>query len=644
MSDVASVARMLIVDDEPRMTESVKATLQGQGCEIETSNSSKEALAKLQTAVYDVALLDVKMPGLSGYQILDKLDRDEVQTVFIIMTGEASLDSAIEAVRRGASDYVRKPFEPDELLIRVGNAFKQKQLKDERRQIEAENRSLEMQLRQSQKMEAIGTLAGGIAHDFNNILSIILGNTELVRAATPQWDETREHLDKVLTASNRAKEMINQLLSFTRKTESERIPIELKTIIRESMKLLRASLPAKIVIRQQLPNTSFIVEGDSTQIHQIMINLCTNAAHALDPTGGVLEVNLESVSLDSAAAGVHGLEPGPFVMLSVSDTGHGIDPTIRERIFDPYFTTKGPGEGTGMGLAVVHGIVKNHGGAIEVTSEPNVKTEFRVFLPVVEAEAVQTIAAAEEALPTGEERILLVDDEEMVADIVRQMVSKLGYRVDAFTDSRTALQTFRQYPDRFDLILTDMTMPNLTGKQLAEEVKAVRLDIPIILCSGHQDEFDTADACNIGITEFARKPLSMQQLAQIIRRVLDGRQIDRRRSPRFVANSGAFVISRADPSSRGELLDISLSGLSFRYLDAAQNFGRVDELALCTEDNRFVVDNLKVKTVFDLKTDGAQKPNSSVQHRCGVQFEELTMSQMEQLRYFIQNNASRVTN
>jgi nitrogen-specific signal transduction histidine kinase/DNA-binding response OmpR family regulator len=493
-------------------------------------------------------------------------------------------------------------------------------------------------------MEAIGTLAGGIAHDFNNILSIILGNTEMVRTAIPEQNEVRDNLDKVLTASNRAKEMINQLLSFTRKTESERIPLELKTIISESLKLLRASLPAKIVIRTNLPDGSFVVRGDSTQIHQIMINLCTNAAHALDSTGGVLEVSLDGVLLDSDEAAKHSLEPGPYVSLTVSDTGHGIDPSIRDRIFDPYFTTKGAGEGTGMGLAVVHGIVKNHGGVIDVFSEPHVKTEFRVFLPIVDAEAVPTTQASEESLPTGRERILLVDDEEMVADIVSQMVSKLGYRVDASTDSVAALETFRKHPNRYDLVITDMTMPNLTGKQLAEEIRQVRSNIPIIVCSGIREDFDSEDTGGNGVTEFAMKPLSMQQLALLIRKVLEEGKVERRRHPRFLANSGAFVISMGDPTHQGELVDISLSGLSFRYLDAALEFGRVEEMTVCTADKQYCVNNLKCRTVFDRKDDCDTESLSTLLHRRGVQFEDLTQTQMEQLRYFIKENVRDISN
>ncbi len=640
---MANVAKMLIVDDEPRMTDSAKAVLHGLGVEIETSNCSTEALSRLQTADYDVALLDVRMPGLTGYQLLDALDREEVQTEFIIMTGEVSLDSAIEAVRRGASDYIRKPFDPDELLIRVRNAFKQKQLKDERQQIEVEKQDLEKQLRQSQKMEAIGTLAGGIAHDFNNILTIILGNTELAYAVVPEGNQVQDNLERIQTAGKRAKEMVNHLLSFSRKTESERHPIELKAIVTESLKLLRASLPTNIVIRHDLPDASFVVQGNATQIHQIMINLCTNAAHAIEGTDGVLEVKLESRMVDPAAADSLALSPGPHVRLTVSDTGRGIDPSMRERIFDPYFTTKDPGKGTGMGLSVVHGIVKNHGGAIEVFSEPNVKTEFRVLLPVADVEATQTSTTTKAALPTGLERILLVDDEEMIVDVVKQMLAKLGYEVDASTDSRAALEMFRQDPQRYDLVVTDMTMPNLTGKELAKEIKQVRPEIRIVLCSGYNENIGQADPRELGVTEFALKPIGMQQLARIIREVLDRRPLERRKCQRFLAESGAFVISKPTPSNRGILLDISMSGLSFKCFDAEESAGRVMEVTISAADNLFSVDNLDCRTVSESKGECGPDPLTAAPRRSGVQFKKLTTSQEGQLSYFIENHTRQVS-
>ncbi len=241
-------------------------------------------------------------------------------------------------------------------------------------------------------------------------------------------------------------------------------------------------------------------------------------------------------------------------------------------------------------------------------------------------------------------KVLLVDDEEMVADIVSQMVSKLGYRVDASTDSVAALETFRKYPDRYDLVITDMTMPNLTGKQRAKEIRQLRSNIPIIVCSGIREDFDSGDTAGNGVTEFAMKPLSMQQLALLIRKVLDEGKAERRRHPRFLANSGTFVISVGDPAHMGELVDISLSGLSFRYLDAAQEFGRVEEMTVCTADKQHCVDNLKCRTVFDLKDDRDTESLSTILKRRGVQFEDLTQTQMEQLRYFIQENVREISN
>jgi signal transduction histidine kinase len=640
---VANVSTMLIVDDEPRMTESAKAALDGMGFEIETSNCSTEALTRLKTENYDVALLDVRMPGLTGYQILDALQQEETQTECIIMTGDVSLDTAIEAIRRGASDYVRKPFDPDELLIRVNNAFKKRQLKAEHQQVEVEKLNLERQLRQSQKLEAIGTLAGGIAHDFNNVLSIILGNTELACAVVPEGDHVRDNLEKILIASNRAREMINQLLSFTRKTDTNREPLELNTVVTESLKLLRASLPTNILIRPDMPEVSFVVQGDSTQIHQIMINLCTNAAHAMEDTGGVLEVKLGSTLIDPAAADGAVLKPGSYVSLTVSDTGRGIDPEICDRIFDPYFTTKDSGKGTGMGLAVVHGIVKSHGGAITVFSEPNVKTAFQVLLPIADAAAPQTDSATKAALPTGRERILLVDDEEMVVDIVKQMVQKLGYMVDASTDSRAALKMFQDNPKKYDLVVTDQTMPNLTGKQLGEAMREIRPEIPIILCSGFNENVDLVDATEQSITEFAKKPMGMEQLAKTIRSVLDRRLVERRQHPRFTADSGAFVILQPNPTNQCKLLDVSLSGLSFSYYDAEMSVERIVEVTIRTADNGCSVSDLSCETMSEVATESEADPAAVSAKRRGVQFRSLTPVQVDQLRYFIQNNTSDVS-
>ena len=439
--------RILICDDEPLMTASIKAVLDNGNYQVQITNSSRHALTLIHAESPDLVILDVMMPEMTGFELLDAVDRECCDAAFIIVTGEASVDSAIKAIRKGASDYLRKPFEPDELIIRVENVLRQRQMKKDNVCVLAEKRQLENQLRQSQKMEAIGTLAGGIAHDFNNVLSIILGNAELALADMSSKHPAHLNLERILTASLRAREMIQQLLSFSRKEESGRKPLRLNSVITESLKLMRASLPTNISIERDICTTECITIADATQIHQIMLNLCTNAAHAMEPDGGVLTIRLDPVTLDSAAAADTDLAPGRYARLVVADTGHGIEKDIINRIFDPYFTTKETGKGTGMGLSVVHGIIKGYGGAIRAFSGPGRFTEFHLYLPRVDA-----IIDAEPAifnqqhLTGGHEHILIVDDEEMLVDMMRQVLEQLGYTVSAYTDSAEALKAFLELP------------------------------------------------------------------------------------------------------------------------------------------------------------------------------------------------------
>ena len=300
--------RILICDDEPRMTASIKALLSASGYEASTTNDPRHALTLIHAEPPDLVVMDIMMPGMTGFEVLEAVDRERCDAGFIIVTGEASIDSAIKAIRMGANDYLRKPFEPEELLIRVENALNQRQMRREHTNIQAEKQQLENQLRQSQKMEAIGTLAGGIAHDFNNVLSIILGNTELALATIPKKETARQNLERILTASLRAREMIQQLLSFSRKEESGRKPLQLNHVVGESLKLMRASLPTNIAIETDISAAELTAVADATQIHQVMLNLCTNAAHAM-ASGGVLTIRLEPVLLDRTA-GIEGLDPG----------------------------------------------------------------------------------------------------------------------------------------------------------------------------------------------------------------------------------------------------------------------------------------------------------------------------------------------
>ena len=390
-----------------------------------------------------------------------------------------------------------------------------------RKNVEVEKKKLEAQLQQAQKMESIGTLAGGIAHDFNNILSIILGNTELAIDDVPEWSPARLNLEEVQAASIRAKDVVRQLLSFARKTEYERKPIRVAPIIKEFLKLLRSSIPSIIDIRQNIPKAVDTILADPTQINQVMINLCANAAHAMEKEGGILEISLENVILDDSTAHLHDLFPGRFVKMSISDTAQGIPPDNINRIFDPFFTTKEVGKGVGLGLAVVHGIVMNHGGAITVDSEYEKGTKFSIFFPVVEMKPALEIPIDED-LPTGKEMILFVDDEESIIKMGRQRLERLGYKVEAKTCPLEALELFRSMPDNFDLVITDMTMPKMTGDQLAKEILNIRSDIPIILCTGFSEKISEEKAKGIGVRQYIEKPLNKHDLAVAIRKVLDG--------------------------------------------------------------------------------------------------------------------------
>lgn len=385
---------------------------------------------------------------------------------------------------------------------------------------------LEQQLCLAQKMEAIATLAGGIAHDFNNILAAIITNTEMALDSAQEEAALKEHLALVLKAGLRAKNLVKQILTLSRQGEEERKPVRIELIVKECLKLLRASLPATIEISHPPTQGLGLVLADPTQVHQVVMNLCTNAADAMRNNGGVLNIQLANVNLPSDnPGGSPELPEGAYLRLTVADTGHGMDRKIMDRIFDPFFTTKGPGRGTGLGLSVVHGIVRNHGGGITFTSEPDRGTTFHVFLP----RSDHAEGLPEESSPGpvvgGKERILFLDDEEALVHANQKILERLGYEVVAGTDSLEALEVFRAQPERFDLIITDQTMPHMTGDNLARKILQLRPDIPIILCTGFgqasSGALTEAAARAIGIREVVRKPVERSEMARIIRRVLD---------------------------------------------------------------------------------------------------------------------------
>jgi signal transduction histidine kinase/ActR/RegA family two-component response regulator len=382
-------------------------------------------------------------------------------------------------------------------------------------------RRLEEQLRQSQKMESIGTLAGGIAHDFNNILGVIFGYAELSREQAADNSVLANNISQILKAADRAKNLIRQILAFSRKSTFEAVPLRLHLIVKEALALLRASLPSSVSIQSDVAVTNDTVMADATQIHQVVINLCTNAAHAMREKGGTLEVTLKPLDLDRhSAAAYNAIEPGPYVHLSVRDTGTGIAPDIIDRIFEPFFTTKPAGTGTGMGLSVVHGIVKSLKGDVKVYSRPGSGTVFHVVLPR-EAEQADAQEAAEPAAPGGNESILLIDDEKLLLDVGMRLLNSLGYTVTALHNPVEALELFRQDPAAFDSVITDQTMPDMTGFELARRMLQIRPGIPIILCTGYSDLVTAQSAREAGIGQFINKPLDRILIAKTLRTVLD---------------------------------------------------------------------------------------------------------------------------
>ena len=391
-----------------------------------------------------------------------------------------------------------------------------------RKKAEEEKAALEGQLLHAQKMESIGTLSGGIAHDFNNLLAIILGNAELAMEDVPEWHPAKDNINEIRTASLRARDVVRQLLSFGRKTDPKKRPVKLVQIVEDALKFLRFSIPTSIEIHQNILNdTDNTILADSTQIDQVMINLFTNAAHAMEDAGGVITIGIQNVYLDQVSAPFYpDLSLGNYVKLTVSDTGTGIDHEIKDRIFDPYFTTKEVGKGSGIGLSVVHGIVKSHNGAIYVDSKFGKGTTFSILFPATEEEAVIETEAIEK-LSTGNERILFVDDEKSMAEIGRRRLERLGYQVEAKTNPIEALELFRADPDQFDLVITDMTMPHITGDKLVKEILKIRPDMPTILCTGFSEKIDEEKAKKIGVRQYIEKPFDRGKLSRLVRKVLD---------------------------------------------------------------------------------------------------------------------------
>lgn len=574
-SDRKSV--ILVVDDDPNNLAVVRDCLAEFDYTILVAEDGETAIQRADYARPDLILLDIMMPGLDGYETCRRLKAQKTTRAVpvIFMTALAETGHKVQGLEVGAVDYITKPFQQEELLARISVHL---QIQDLSRKLQEANETLEKrveertvdlaianseleeeiaerqsaqeqlqeqavtlekmvselqitqealikssrELRQSQKMEAVGTLAAGIAHDFNNILTGILGYTEISINKLPEDSNAKEGMERVYESGLRAADLVKQILTYCRQGEQEMKHIYVAPVVKEVLSLLRASLPATIRIRQEIsyPLSNLMVHADPTQLYQVLMNLGTNALHAMREKGGVLSMEMAALDLDDMFVKQNpDLKTGPYLRLTVSDTGYGMKPEVMERVFDPYFTTKNIGEGTGLGLSVVSGIIKKHGGALTVYSEPDKGAAFHIYLPLVETDVSDSIDSKAEPL-RGNERILFVDDEDVIVAMGQEILEDLGYHVTAEKNSTMALKRFSSNAESFDLLVTDMTMPGLSGKELAGKIREIRPDMPIIICSGYTELNTASDALEAGFDGFLMKPYTTRMLAEVIRNAL----------------------------------------------------------------------------------------------------------------------------
>jgi CheY-like chemotaxis protein len=517
---------ILTIEDDQLVRKAIASYLQSMGYAVLEAADGAEGLEIFRRAHPDLILTDLRLPKLDGMMVLSTIREESPDTPVIIVSGMGTLNDAIKALKLGARDYVTKPI-TDMGLIRYGveRAIEHANLVRENRRyqtfLEDEVQKKTAELHQAQKLEAIGTLAGGIAHDFNNILAAIMGFTELALFKTEKDSELADNLQQVLKASNRAKDLVLQILTFSRKGDTDRHPIQASLVIKEALKLLEATLPATVQLRQQITAKKTMILADPTEIHQVITNLCTNAFHALSDEQGTITVALNELHItEDEMEKYPQLTSGNYLQLTVSDTGCGMEPATLNAIFDPFFTTKEKGQGTGLGLSVVHGIVTDCNGSISVKSELNKGTSFTLLLPTIEATKDKEVEATV-PLPSGNERILFIDDEEDLRKLAGKMLAYLGYSVVCCGSGEEALEKVGKSRSDFDLVITDQSMPRMPGTELARKLLAICPGLPILLCTGFSSMVDEEKALAIGIRGFLMKPLSISTMAKEVRRILE---------------------------------------------------------------------------------------------------------------------------
>jgi CheY-like chemotaxis protein len=561
--------KILSVDDKAENLYMLEALLRGHGHEVDSASNGLDALRLAERGAYDLIISDILMPRMDGFQLCRELKKDErlcrIPLIFYTATYTDPKDAAF-ALSLGAARFLTKPLEPEKFIeainevtaaaheappappnaddsaedesiylkeynarliaklekkmldLEVANKALQEDI-DERERAERERDRLEGQLRRAQKMEAIGTLAGGIAHDFNNILAGIIGFAEFGLQDCRDPRAAAQHFSEILRASSRARELVHQILTFSRQRERPREPLALTPAIEEDLLMLRATIPATVTLDfQPEPDLPYVL-ADATHVHQLVTNLVTNAWHAIGGVPGKVALQLVKFDVDADFSHAHpDLQPGRYVRLSISDTGHGMSAEIAERIFEPFFTTKESGKGTGLGLSVVHGIMQACDGAIDVYSEPGAGTVFHLYFPALEADAFAPTKQST-PLPRGHgERILLVDDEPVLAALGERFLRRLGYQPTALTDPAQALAKFRADP--FDLVITDLMMPLMSGVDLARHIWQTQRDAPVILTTGFSASLDTTKAIEMGFRDLLLKPCHIQALGESLQRVL----------------------------------------------------------------------------------------------------------------------------
>jgi len=512
---------ILVIEDKTDDLNNITTLLKDviPDCRVIAVRSGLEGLERAKTESPVAILLGIDAPEMERHSFCKRLKSDKnTQQIPVMMMMEAQSDSNsyVKGLEAGADVFLNKPINRADLNAQIRMVLRVDALEKEKTQ-------LKKQLQQAQKMEAIGTLAGGIAHEFNNILFPIIGYTEMSMYDVPENSKTRKNLESVLKAADRAKALIQQIVNFSRKGGQVRNILKIQYIIKETLKLLRASLPATIEIRQAIDNACGPVAADPSEIQQILMNLSTNAYQAMEEKGGVLEVTLSEVNIDSSDVSSNvDLSPESYLHLAVKDTGHGFETDQIKHIFDPNYRINNQDEGIRTGLGMVYEIVQSYNGTIDVDSEPGQGTTVSVYLPLphTKSETVSHVST-ETHIPSGNETILLVDDEEDVLEMMHLMLERLGYRVFPKISSIETLEEFRREPEKFDLVITDQTMPKMTGIELVQNLMRIRPDIPIILCTGFNEKITENHTKRLGIGALISKPVRVKEIALKIREVLN---------------------------------------------------------------------------------------------------------------------------